>query len=254
MMNDIPNINVTSIEEITTIHSEKWRKVKMENRKCYGLSFCIDGKITYTHKGKRFVSDKNCAIILPKGASYDLYGDEEGFFPIINFQCMGLDTDTFITIPIMNRDGYLKDFEKLKKLSIFSSNNLKIKSIFYDILSRLFLENISGENILTPALSHIEKHYNDHTINNSELAKLCNISEVYFRRLFADKIGITPKQYILDIRIKRAKQLLETNSLSVTAVAEKCGFGSVYHFCRAFKNSTGLTPTQFSSQSKKIGL
>ena len=53
---------------------------------------------------------------------------------------------------------------------------------------------------------------------------------------------------------RRAKQLLETGNLSVTQVAEKCGFSGVYHFCRSFKNITGLTPTQFAKQSQKIGL
>lgn len=253
-MNAVPDINVTSVDEVITVFSPKSRFVKMENRRFYGLSFCTAGQITYTHNGKKFISNKACAIFLPKGETYTLYGDETGTFPLINFQCEGLNLNTFLVLPLANPEGYLKDFEKLKKLSIFSNNNLKIKSIFYDMLSRLFSENITGENLLSPALKHIEKRYTDCTLNNSDLAKLCNISEVYFRRLFTDKMGITPKQYILDIRIKRAKQLLETHNLTVTAVAEKCGFGSVYHFCRAFKNVTGLTPTQFGTQAKKIGL
>lgn len=253
-MNIIPDITVTAVKEILTIHSEKGRRVKMENRPFYGLSFCYEGKITYTHKGKTFVSDKNCAILLPKGESYSLYGSETGLFPLINFQCDDLKLDIFRCIPLINPEGYLKDFEKMKKLSIFDGNNLKIKSIFYDILSRLFSENTTEDNIISPAIRHIQNNYSDSTLNNDTLANLCNISEVYFRRIFKEKIGTSPKQYVLDIRIKRAKQLLETGNLSVTQIAEKCGFSGVYHFCRSFKTITGLTPTQFAKQSQKIGL
>lgn len=252
-MNNVPDITVTEINEIITIHSKKGRKIKMENRGSYGLSFCNQGQITYTHNGQKFISDKDCAIFLPKGATYTLYGDETGDFSLINFQCKNLDLSTFKTIPVLSSEGYVKDIEKMKKLSLFG-NSLKIKSIFYDILNQLFSENFINQSIISPALKIIETDYSNQTLNNKLLAQKCNISEVYFRRIFAEKTGTTPKQYILDIRIKRAKQLLENPEFSVTAIAEKCGFGSVYHFCRAFKQVTGLTPTQFGNLAKKTGL
>jgi len=253
-LNILKNINVTAFNEIICIPSDKGRRVEMENRKSYGLSFCKSGKITYTHKGKNFVSDRYTAIFLPKGGTYSLYGNEEGVFPLINFQCEGFNIDTFLCIPLINPEGYFKDFEKLEKLSIFSNNNLKMKSIFYDILSRLFAENILEDNVISPAIKYIEKNYSNPALNNDILASVCNISEVYFRRIFKEKLNISPKQYILDIRIKRAKQLLENGSLTVTAIAEECGFSSVYHFCRSFKTITGITPTQFTKQNKKIAL
>jgi len=251
---DIKNLILTDIQEIITIHSEKGRKVTMKNRQYYGLSFCRSGKITYTHKDKKFISDKTCAVFLPKGKDYSLYGNEEGLFPLINFECEGFDMDTFILIPLTNPESYLKDFEKMKKLSVFSNNNLKMKSIFYDILSRLFSEGITDESILSPAIRYIQNNYSDTSINNRHLASICNVSEVYFRRLFKEQLNTTPKQYILEIRIKRAKMLLENDNLSVTAIAEKCGFSSVYHFCRAFKKLTGITATEFSANTRKSEL
>ena len=253
-MNSFLNINVTDIQEIITVHSKKGMRVKIENRKSYGLSFCEEGRIIYTHSGQDFICNKNCAVILPKGESYLLSIEETGDFPLINFQCEGLDLNTFLIIPLNKIENYLNDFENMKKLSVFNNNGLKIKSIFYDVLSRLFSENINLGGVLDPALSFIKKNYTDLGINNSDLAKLCNISEVYFRRLFFEKLGITPKQSILESRIKRAKQLLQNSKYSVTYIAENCGFSNVYHFCRAFKNVTGLTPSQFSNLAKKTVL
>ncbi len=47
-----------------------------------------------------------------------------------------------------------------------------------------------------------------------------------------------------------AKQLLTDAFLTVTAVAEACGFCSVYHFCRVFKERAGMTPTQYARHNK----
>ena len=81
----LSNITITDIKEIFTVFSPKGRFVKIENRKCFGLSFCIDGQITYTHNGNKIISDKNYAVILPEGQTYTLYGDKTGSFPVINF-------------------------------------------------------------------------------------------------------------------------------------------------------------------------
>lgn len=253
-MDKISNITLTNINEIITVSSPKGRYVEMKNRFCYGLSFCKSGKITYTHKGENYVSNKNCAVLLPKGENYTLYGNESGFFPVINFDCENFNLNSFLVIPLRNCDSYLKDFERMKQLSLFENNRAKIFSIFYDILSRLETENINDKNILKTAIDYIESNYADPNLNNFDLAEKLHISEVYFRRLFKERFGTTPKQYIMDIRIKKAKQLLNSSAVNVTQTAEQCGFSSVYHFCRIFKEKTGLTPTEYAKNSDKRGL
>jgi AraC-like DNA-binding protein len=253
-MKRINNMVITEITNILTVPSEKGRYFEMKNRGSYAISFCTQGRITYKHKGKTYVSDKNCAVLIPKGQSYSLYGNETGFFPLINFNCKEDLIDTFLVIPLRNAESYIKDLEHMKNLSLFEKSNAKIMSIFYDILSRLSSEEIEGNNILSPAIKYLEENYASCELNNSALAELCHISEVYFRKIFAQQMGITPKQYILDIRIGRAKQLLGSLNISVSQIAEQCGFSSVYHFCRAFRKMTGFTPTEYRKEIQKIGV
>lgn len=253
-MDKISNIIVTKIDEVLTVSSPKGRYVEMKDRWCYGLSFCSSGKITYTHNGVNYVSDKSCAVILPKGQSYTLYGNESGFFPVINFECENFLEKDFRIIPLRKNDSYLKDFERMKNLSLFENSQAKIMSIFYDILSRLDSEHLKENNILKIAADCIEASYTDPSLNNTMLAQKMHISEVYFRRIFKESFGISPKQYILDIRIRKAKQLLYSGNISVTKVSEQCGFSSVYHFCRIFKEKTGLTPTEYIKNAGKYGL
>lgn len=247
-MNMFHQLTITDICAIFTVSSPKGRSARIENRSSYGLSFCSEGKITYTIHGKQAVSDKNHAVILPKDQTYSLYGDRTGVFPVINFLCQDFICNEVLSLPIQNPGVYLKDFEKMKALSLFEENRAKIMSIFYDMLHRLSLES-SLRNTIVPAIRYLEQNYQNQRLTNAMLAGECNISEVYFRKIFADIYKCTPKQYILDIRISKAKQLLSENRLKIAAVAELCGFSNQYHFCRIFKERTGYTPTEYMKQN-----
>ena len=91
----------------------------------------------------------------------------------------------------------------------------------------------------------ISNNYGDATLTNASLAAKCNVSEVYFRKLFTRHFGISPKQFIIDLRIQKAKQLLAEGAWSVSVVSETCGFSNPYHFCRLFKKRTGITPSEY---------
>ena len=243
------NITITDIKEMFTVFSPKGRLEKIENRKSFGLSFCIDGQITYTHNGNKIISDKNHAIILPEGQTYTLYGDKTGSFPVINFTCADFLCDTVISLPVQNTEAYIKDFEKLRSLSFFDGNRAEIMSIFYHIIHRLSEQSPSC-NVIMPAIKYLESNYQDPNLTNAELAKQCRISEVYFRRIFTSCYNMTPRQFLIDIRINKAKQLLSEGALKINAVAIKCGFSNQYHFCRVFKEKTGLTPTEYMNKNR----
>lgn len=247
-------ITITAVEEITTVASPHGRCFSMKNRPTYGLSFCNSGQITYRHRGKEYISDHNHAIILPKNESYTLFSDKTGEFPLINFQCDGLDTDTFLCYRLENPESYLTDFERMNRLFLFERNRARVMSIFYDLIARMVAEEIKPKSPLAAAVAYLEQHYNDPLLTNTRLAQIIGISEVYFRRLFIRQYGATPKQYISEIRIRKAKQMLTSHTDSITCVSEQCGFTNVYYFCRAFKGHTGLTPTEYRKQTEKDGL
>ncbi len=249
-MPELSDIIITSVEAHATVYSEKNRTFTMVNRPSYGLSFCIDGKITYTHKGKTYISDRNHAVILPKGASYVLYGSEAGRFPLVNFQCEHLRLDAPLLIPLGNPDSYLADYEMFNNALVFLRSPAKAMSILYDIFHRLSQEQTGVNTPLQPAIAYLEAHFTDTDISNGKLAEKCGISEIYFRQLFGRRFGISPKQYIIDMRIRKAKQLLLSSAVSAAQIAEQCGFTNPYHFSRTFKSVTGLTPTAYRRQNR----
>ena len=250
-MDRLEGITVTDIEPPVTIFSAHGRTYFMDNRPSWGLSFCSSGQISYVMDGKTYLSDSEHAVLLPKGGSYTLYGDREGLFPLINFQCTGLAMDTIAVFPLKNPRSFLVDYELLKGLFLFPGNKLKIYSSFYALLDRVFQDQQPRRDILYPAMQYIQAHLADPELSVASLAAEASISEVYFRKLFLAQYDITPKQYILNIRIQRAKDLLSGSGESVSAIAEKCGFSSLYHFCRIFKNKTGTTPTQYARENRR---
>lgn len=249
-MNNLDNIVITDIEIPIVVHSKKGRKFQMTNRQSYGLSLCISGQITYTMNGENYISDQSKAVLLPQGGTYSLFGDAEGLFPVINFKCKNFNCNEIMVFKLENPQAFLKSFEALKNLFLDDKNHLKIYSVFYELLSKIYYENSQKHTLLDSAIQFIAENTQNPTLSNTCIAKQIGISEVYLRKLFLSYYHITPKQYVLDIRIRKAKQLLCDTPFSVTAISEECGFSSVYHFCRAFKNKTGMTPTEYANLNK----
>lgn len=246
---NLNDITITDIINVINVFSPKGRLENMTDRHCYGLSFTAGGSITYIHNGKSFVSDRDHAIILPKGKSYTICGTSDGEFPVINFECTNFHADTFTVLPVNNIDSIMKDFEQMKKLFLLKNNRTMVMSIFYKILSNIANTESEEAGMILPALKYIENHYTE-SVTNLELAQMCNISEIYFRKLFTRIYKVSPRQYIINLRINKSEQLLTEGVFKISAVAERCGFSNPYHFCRLFKSKTGLTPSEYMKKNK----
>ncbi len=231
-------------------YMEKGRTYQTTNRECFGLVLCLEGEAAYTMNGNTYVSNKNRALILPKGGTYTRFGVTEGLFAIVNFQAKEVPETDILTFPLQNPQECIDDFEKLRKLCLRQNGHLKVYSVFYRLLEKVFAGSIPKEAPLDPILQYIEENLSDPDISNMVLAKQLGISEIYFRKLFTAHYGTTPRQYILDLRIQRSKQLLTDTLLSVTEISKLCGFSSVYHFCQTFKKRTGTTPKQYAQTNR----
>lgn len=244
------SLRVTNIVRLQTVVQSTTHESTMQNRTYYGLSFCQEGRITYTMDGKEYVSAPGYAILHPKGASYTLRIDRPGQFPLINFDCIGLDATEFAVIPLHNADSFLRQYSQMQQQALFYGDDLKLLSMFYDLLSQLSREMSVKEAPLHEVLSYMEAHLSDPTLSNTQLARQAGFSEVYFRRLFTKAYNLSPRQYLLNMRLKKAKQLLTDSNYSVTAISELCGFSNVYHFSRCFTDRVGLPPSDYARKNK----
>lgn len=107
----------------------------------------------------------------------------------------------------------------------------------------------SGINrqLLHSAKEYIENHFSQH-ISTTEIAENIDLSESRFRVLFAAAYGISPHQYLTDVRISAAKEMLWNTEIPLTEIAEKCGFGSQQYFNDTFKRTVGISPGKYRVQ------
>lgn len=78
-----------------------------------------------------------------------------------------------------------------------------------------------------------------------ELAELVNMSESHFIRTFKRATNLSPMEYLMNIRIDKAKKILMDGTKSITDIALSCGFSSASHFSVSFQKKTGRTPTEY---------
>lgn len=99
---------------------------------------------------------------------------------------------------------------------------------------------------LNVVLSYIQNHYME-PVSNAQLADMICLSEDRFGHLFREGVGKPPLQYINDLRLKSALNLLKTSDHTVTQVAEAVGFRDYNHFGRLFRKRYGCTPYEVKS-------
>lgn len=243
-------VTVTSIESISTVFSNQDETFIMKKRPAYGLSFCLEGQITYLQDGERFVSDPSCAVILPEGQRYSLHRDKRGRFPLVNFHTAEPLTDRITLIPLRDASWFISELDSMQSLMIFPKNRAKVMSMFYNLLHRLCAGRGDGYGIGERVAEYIEDNYTDPDLTNTAIAAHHGISEVYLRKLFLEKYGKTPHRYVIDLRMARARQLLADAALTVTEISEQCGFSNPYHFSRSFKSRVGITPGEYAARNR----
>jgi AraC-like DNA-binding protein len=105
----------------------------------------------------------------------------------------------------------------------------------------------NGFDQVRPALEHIRENYAV-PMKIARLADVCHMSESHFRRLFEENIGMTPVEYLNQVRIKKACDLIRKTGSSMEEIATKVGFTTTSTFNRNFKRITGTSPYQWKKQ------
>lgn len=124
-------------------------------------------------------------------------------------------------------------------------------------LSREVLSSsgFSGEKGINDAMmrarDYILENYDKH-ISLSELASHVYLSESYLSHCFKARFGTSPKNFILQVRINRAKELLSSTDMKINDIALKVGFLSQQRFNDAFKRLENLTPLNYRKNSKTL--
>lgn len=97
---------------------------------------------------------------------------------------------------------------------------------------------------LSKSISYINNYYNTH-LKIPDLAQMDGISMTQYNLHFKKQMGMAPTKYIISLRMKLAKELIETSNLSLTQISFMCGYEDYNFFAKVFKSYTGISPKKF---------
>lgn len=120
-------------------------------------------------------------------------------------------------------------------------------------IDKIEKKRINRKNdMLVEMMNYIGDHYQEYDITTESLANMANLTPGYFGKLFAESIGKTVNEYILELRLSRAQEFLRSTDLTINEISSKVGFSNSTYFTTLFKKSFGLTPNQYRMGSLKV--
>ena len=135
---------------------------------------------------------------------------------------------------------------------------LRTRILWLEVMEFFIKENafkqasyVNRGGIQRELITFIQKHYTE-KITLGMLAQEFHLSEKYISWYFKEHFSIRFMQYVLHLRMTRAKDLLTTTELSITEVALSCGYPSVNLFIRNFKEMYGVTPLQYRKSTNSF--
>lgn len=221
------------------------------------VAMILSGSAQYRVNKKTFTVQKGDVLFLREGTHYNakVISKEPWEHIVVAFRTHGdagaLPADGVIKVSHGSR------FEELfrQAYSVWSEcgfgYKIQTKGIIHHILFSLMQENVSrlfGSDTALQAMKaasdYVEQNYRL-KITVEELAERSGYSPSHFARVFTKVYDTSPIQYVNQIRIMHAKNLLRTGQYTIAQIAQECGFSNVYYFSRCFKQITGTTPAKW---------
>lgn len=252
----LDDLIVTYVESTGFIYSSK-RTAHVENRPTWALLMKVSGETVYTCQNKTYLCNQNNVILAPRGCSYEYDSIVAGNFVWLAFGASQVH-DQLIQIPVKNCQSLIDNIRKIESLRTNkpAMYHMACLAETYSLLLGLF-KNITPKYVpsvnqrkIQPAMDYLVQNYT-RLLTNDELAAQTEFSTSYFRKLFNDVYGTSPLAYQQTLRIGKAKEMLKSNTGSISEIAAALGYANIYDFSRAFKREVGVSPSDYAKRPHK---
>ncbi len=240
----------------------------------YLIHFVIHGQgtISFKKNQKIHLSAGDCFLIEPNvSAIYqqDIKNPWSYFWLEINGELikkicdkLGFKTNNYV-LRIENMDQIIQCFEDMFNEDYYclhpNAETLRVESIIYRIFSIITSQyNVVSENKtsskkeiqIKKIIEYINNNFTSSDISIKKIAEAFFFNQAYLTRIFKESTGISPMKYIIVLRMRRAIELLEKRSFSISQIAYALGYKNQFYFSKEFKRFFGIQPSKYISSQK----
>ena len=216
----------------------------VKSRPFAALSFRVTGTGVFEIGNTRLITKPGDVLFLPADTPYKVeYSGSESI--VVHFdQCNYSEIEN---ICVGNSSEIDIRFRHLLKVWNQHHSANQAKSIIYDILDKISSDQKMSvsDTAVDNCVRYMDAHFRNPNIDIETVCGVAFISVSSLQRAFAKYFGISPKQYLIQLRMNLALELLAENELSAKEIAFACGFTDEKYFSRAFKKKYGYPPSQF---------
>ncbi|MBP1992064.1 helix-turn-helix domain-containing protein [Paenibacillus eucommiae] len=225
----------------------------------------VDGEAQMTVNGSLLRLEPGCAFICLSGDLLSITPSKDGNMFVMEFDTLedknglvaGLEVTKGSSSFLLQGSISLSDAATAEALSCRAlldwrsegmRGRMKAQAVFYELLGLLLEEASSeakpAEEALLRTIAYMERHY-DRNITIDELAELAGLSRYYYMRLFKSSYGISTMDYLTELRMNKARRLMEVSKPKLREIARQVGYSDEFYFIRKFKQQVGIPPATY---------
>lgn len=238
------------------------------------IGIILKGPTNYYINDKSYVVDTGDIIILnPYTSHYEK--QEEGIshhmhLGLDNFQFLGYEKNVIPVVSPIIKNAPSSTFNHIinrlleEKDTVKPFQELTIKLLAAELLAFILREIAEQDLAIAPinqkekdttVLANSIKYYlevhHSEDISLDSLSSSMYVSPTYLSKLFKKETGDSPINYLIKVRMEKAKVLLTDNSLSIKEIATSVGYQDAYHFSKLFKKYAGISPRDYQNKKKR---
>lgn len=234
-----------------------------KRRAYHFIHFVKEGKGQLKIDGKTYSIQQDQFFIVPAGSvsTYSADAKEPWKYSWIGF--LGIRSDHYIQ-QLLSQNKFVFDCadaklyeDQIKSVLALSENDLasflKITGVLYTMLGQLIAEAGTKKAQLDPhslvglAIHFMELHYHD-ALLISNVADFVGVHQNYLSARFKQELGVSPKRFLIDLKLRKAKEMLLQTADPINIIASSVGFSDSLSFSKFFKKYTGYAPTAYRKE------
>jgi AraC-like DNA-binding protein len=271
-----PRIQETVHIELLRVEEASYTSLDLVNLSYpfWVISHVLDGRVTTKTLEESFAAGKGDVMIHPPNIPFSEYSDNCGLHQWMMFEIKnGFDFDMMMLhplsyiVPLLDPVSFMVNFRRLhrfwanpqyplRELACLGQANV----LLFDVMDSWLQRRMPGRDFNSSLPERIAKavrfmlEHLDQNLTREQIAEQTFLHSVHFDRIFKEVYHKTPKQLLKELRLKKAKSLLQSTRLTLSEIASRCGLGDAAYLSRCFVKQLGITPGQYRETAQTRNL